>query len=124
MAVRDKHGRPTVVVTGIGVVTSLGAGKDENWQKLTSGQSGIRSISRFPTAGLKTTVAGTVDFIKADPLCAPILSQRLAETAAQEAIAQAGIGNQFPGPLFIAAPPVEIEWTQRLNVAKTSGANG
>jgi 3-oxoacyl-[acyl-carrier-protein] synthase II len=124
MAIRDKQGRPTVVVTGIGVVTSLGAGKDENWKKLTAGQSGIRSISRFPTQGLKTTVAGTVDFIAADPLCAPILSQRLAQTAAEEAIAQAGIGKQFPGPLFIAAPPVEIEWAQRLNVAKTSGANG
>ena len=39
---RDKR-PPVVVVTGIGVVTSLGAGKDENWKKLTAGQSGIRS---------------------------------------------------------------------------------
>ncbi len=104
---RDKQGRPVVVVTGIGVVTSLGAGKDENWGKLTAGTSGIHAITRFPTQGLKTTVAGTVDFIKADPLCAPVLSQHLAETAADEAVAQSGIGTQFPGPLFIAVPPVE-----------------
>jgi 3-oxoacyl-[acyl-carrier-protein] synthase II len=124
MAARDKQGRPVVVVTGIGVVTSLGAGKDENWKKLTAGESGIHAISRFPTMGLKTTIAGTVDFIKAEPLCAPVLSQRLAEVAAEEAISQSGIGKSFPGPLFIAVPPVEMEWEQRIVVAKTSGANG
>jgi 3-oxoacyl-[acyl-carrier-protein] synthase II len=120
---RDKSGRPIVVVTGVGVVTSLGAGKDENWHKLTAGQSGIHAINRFPTEGLKTTIAGTVDFIPADPVCSPVLSQRLAEIAAEEAIGQAGIGAQFPGPLFLAVPPIEMEWDQRRIVAKASGAN-
>jgi len=58
---RDKYGRPTVVVTGMGVITSLGAGKSQNWAKLMEGRSGIRRISRFPTEGLKTTIAGAVD---------------------------------------------------------------
>ena len=53
-APRDKFGRPIVVVTGMGVVTSLGAGKADNWAKLTAGESGIRTITRFPTDGLKT----------------------------------------------------------------------
>ena len=61
-ATRDKFGRPIVVVTGMGVITSLGAGKADNWTKLTAGESGIRTITRFPTDGLKTTIAGTVDF--------------------------------------------------------------
>ena len=61
----DKAGRPIVAVTGIGVVTSLGAGKTDNWAKLTAGQSGIRAITRFPTDGLKTRIAGTVDFLGA-----------------------------------------------------------
>ena len=39
-APRDKFGRPIVVVTGMGVVTSLGAGKTDNWAKLTAGKSG------------------------------------------------------------------------------------
>ena len=47
-APRDKFGRPIVVVTGMGVVTSLGAGKADNWAKLTAGESGIRTITRFP----------------------------------------------------------------------------
>jgi 3-oxoacyl-[acyl-carrier-protein] synthase II len=123
-ATRDKFGRPIVVVTGAGVVTSLGAGKDENWKKLTAGQSGIKSIKRFPTEGLRTSIAGTIDFIDTEPMCAPALSERLAEVAAEEAVTQSGHGRQVPGPLFIAVPPVEIEWDQRRALAKTSGANG
>ena len=121
---RDKAGRPIVVVTGIGVVTSLGAGKADNWKKLTAGESGIRTITRFSTAGLKTSVAGTVDFIQAEPLCAPVLSERLADLAAEEAVSQAGIGSRgkFPGPLFLAVAPIEIEWQQRMELAKASGA--
>src|SRR5262249_53975096 len=66
-SVRDKSGRPVVVVTGMGVVPSLGAGKADNWEKLTAGQSGIRAISRFSTGGLRTRIAGTVDFVPVDP---------------------------------------------------------
>ena len=44
----DSRGRPVVVVTGVGVLTSLGAGKQDNWRELTAGHSGIRRISRFP----------------------------------------------------------------------------
>ena len=108
----DSAGRPIVVVTGMGVVTSLGAGKADNWKKLTAGQSGIKAITRFATDGLKTRFAGTVDFVPAEPLSAPELSERLADLAAEEAIAESGIGRRgdFPGPLFIAVPPIEIEW--------------
>ena len=126
MADRDQAGRPVVVVTGYGVVTSLGAGKDDNWKKLTAGQSGIRAITRFATDGLKTRIAGTVDFVPIAPsVNAPELSQRLAELAAEEAIAQSRIGTpgDFPGPLFMAVAPVEIEWQQRHELAVASGAN-
>jgi 3-oxoacyl-[acyl-carrier-protein] synthase II len=121
----DSAGRPIVVVTGMGVVTSLGAGKTDNWTKLTAGQSGIRNITRFPTEGLKTRFAGTVDFVPADPLSAPELSERFAGLAAAEAVAESRVGSagDFPGPLFLAVPPIEIEWTQRREVAQASGAN-
>jgi 3-oxoacyl-[acyl-carrier-protein] synthase II len=121
----DSAGRPIVVVTGMGVVTSLGAGKADTWKHLTAGKSGIKTISRFATDGLKTRFAGTVDFIPADPLSAPELSERLADLAADEAIGESGVGRRgdFPGPLFIAVPPVEIEWAQRRELAAASGAN-
>ena len=121
----DSAGRPIVVVTGAGVVTSLGAGKSENWANLTSGKSGIRAITRFDTDGLKTRIAGTVDFVPVEPYSTPALSQRLAEMVAEEAIAESGIGSRgdFPGPLFLAVPPIEIEWPQRIELAQASGAN-
>jgi 3-oxoacyl-[acyl-carrier-protein] synthase II len=122
---RDQAARPIVVVTGRGIVTSLGAGKEDNWRKLTAGESGIRAISRFPTDGLKTRIAGTIDFVPAEPLCAPTLSERLAELVVEEAINESGIGTggDFPGPLFLAVPPVELEWPQRHELAISSGAN-
>jgi 3-oxoacyl-[acyl-carrier-protein] synthase II len=124
-SMRDKTGRPLVVVTGMGVVTSLGTGKEDNWRKLVAGESGIRSISRFSTEGLKTTIAGTVDFIPVEPFCAPALSEKLAQISAEEAIAQSGLGTpgHFPGPLFLAVAPVELEWPQREELALESGAN-
>jgi 3-oxoacyl-[acyl-carrier-protein] synthase II len=123
---RDKAGRPVVVVTGMGVVTSLGAGKDENWANLTAGKSGIRAITRFPTDGLRTRIAGAVDFIKVEPFTTPDLCERLSDLATEEAIAQSGIGarGDFPGPLFLAVPPIEIAWPQRRELAGASGANG
>ena len=121
---KDKQGRPTVVVTGLGVVTSLGAGKTDNWEKLTAGQSGIHAISRFPTDGLRTRIAGTIDFLQPTAATAD-LTEGAAALAAEEAIAESGIGaaGDFPGPLFVAVPPIEIEWPQRIKLAAKSGAN-
>ena len=86
MALRDTKGRPLVAVTGMGVVTSLGQGKDDTWAALTAGKSGIHRIERFPTEGLRTTIAGTIDSVDVEPFCAPVLSERLATLAAEEAI--------------------------------------
>jgi 3-oxoacyl-[acyl-carrier-protein] synthase II len=123
---RDSQGRPVVAITGRGVVTSLGVGMDDNWAALTAGRSGIHRITRFPTDGLRTTIAGTVDHIKvADPFCAPNISHELARLAAREAVAESGIGakGDFPGALFMAVPPVEVEWPQRAELA-LAGGNG
>ncbi|HEY7246374.1 MAG TPA: beta-ketoacyl-ACP synthase [Xanthobacteraceae bacterium] len=122
---RGKIGRPAVVVTGMGVITSLGTGKSDNWSGLVAGQSGIHRITRFANEGLKTTVAGTVDFVPVEPFCSTELGERMAGIAAEEAIAEAGIGSKgdFPGPLFLAVAPVEMEWPHRERLAAASGAN-
>src|SRR5215475_5166839 len=114
-----------VAVTGVGVVTSLGVGIADNWRSLTAGQSGIRRISRFPTDALRTTIAGTVDFIPVEPFCSTTLAERLADMVAQEAISQASIGSKgdFPGPLFLAVAPVEVEWPHREAVAAELRSN-
>ena len=118
---RDAKGRPLVAVTGLGIVTSLGQGKDTNWQALTSGRSGIHAIGRFPTQGLRTTIGGTVDFLFDGSFTAPQLSEKLATLAAEEAIGQSGLGQAgaFPGELFMAVPPVEMEWPQKQELAAT-----
>jgi 3-oxoacyl-[acyl-carrier-protein] synthase II len=118
----DRFGRPLVVVTGMGIVTSLGRGQADNWAALTAGRSGIHEITRFATENLRTRIAGTVDFEPVDPLCAPLLSERLAELAAEEAVSQAALGRKadFPGPLFVAVPPVEVEWPQRQALAEAA----
>ena len=125
MAKTDHAGRPVIVVTGMGVVTSLGTGGTDNWRKLTEGESGIREITRFSTQGMKTRIAGTIDFVPLKRHSSPELSERLAEIAVEEAIAQSAIGTRdhFPGPLFIAIAPVELEWEQREELAHASGPN-
>ena len=122
---RDKAGRPVVAITGMGMVTPLGTGKADNWKKLTAGESGIRAITRFATDGLRTTIAGTVDHVYDDGMVSAQLSEKLALLAGTEAIEEASIGakGKFPGPLFLALPPIEIEWSQRFALAEASGAN-
>jgi 3-oxoacyl-[acyl-carrier-protein] synthase II len=122
---RDKRGRPVVAVTGVGIVTSLGVGKSDNWAKLTGGVSGIKRISRFPIDGLRTTIAGTVDDVYQDRMAPAELSERVALLAGEEAIAEACIGSKgrFPGPLYLAPPPLEIEWSERIAMAEMAASN-
>jgi 3-oxoacyl-[acyl-carrier-protein] synthase II len=118
----DHLGRPIVAVTGIGMVTSLGVGKKDNWQALTSGRSGIHEIGRFPTDHMNTRIAGTIEFLKSSDKGATALTYELAETVALEAIAEAGLNDtRFDGPLFLAAPPVELGWQRRFQLYSSSG---
>jgi 3-oxoacyl-[acyl-carrier-protein] synthase II len=48
------------VVTGIGIVSPLGLGIEENWNNLMQGKSGIGPITRFDTSSFATRIAGEV----------------------------------------------------------------
>ncbi|WP_336277113.1 beta-ketoacyl-ACP synthase [Bartonella sp. CB178] len=122
MKYNDHLGRPFVAITGTGVVTSLGQGKYENWKKLINGVSGIHKITRFPVEGLSTRIAGTIDFLKESSLGASVLSEKLADLAAKEALEQAVLNEEsFDGPLFLAAPPIELEWESRFSLSQEGG---
>jgi 3-oxoacyl-[acyl-carrier-protein] synthase II len=49
-----------VVVTGIGLVSSLGIGTDANWAALGAGRSGVETITKFDASQFATQIAGEV----------------------------------------------------------------
>lgn len=111
-----------VAVTGIGVVTALGAGAAANWAAMRQGRSGVRPIARFATQGLRTRIAASVDFPEDAPggryLSVPARCARMAALAIAEALAQAGRADAAGLPLMLGQPPVEVEWPKRLELAR------
>ena len=49
-----------IVITGLGVVSSIGVGKDEFWQNLLQGKSGISEVESFDTTHHFTHCAGEI----------------------------------------------------------------
>src|SRR3569833_2128408 len=49
-----------VVVTGMGMVTPLGCGVEDNWRKLLASESGIRRIEKFEVGDIPAKIAGQV----------------------------------------------------------------
>src|SRR5579863_7054292 len=86
-----------VVVTGLGLVTSLGNDLNANWEALTAGKSGISEITAYDTSRFRVHFAGEVkDFDpspymdrkqirRADPY------EQLAIATSKQALAQAGL---------------------------------
>ena len=58
---RDKNQMRRVVITGLGIVAPNGIGKDEFWQALISGKSGIGKITSFDASDFPTQIAGEVN---------------------------------------------------------------
>jgi len=52
--------RRRVVVTGMGMVTPLGIGVEENWEAVCRGKSGIRRIEKFDASSFPCQIAGEV----------------------------------------------------------------
>jgi 3-oxoacyl-[acyl-carrier-protein] synthase II len=55
-----------VVVTGVGLISSVGSGTEENWSAIQNGQNGIGPITQFDTTGFAARIAGEVKAF--DPL--------------------------------------------------------
>ncbi|NIO17312.1 MAG: beta-ketoacyl-ACP synthase II [Deltaproteobacteria bacterium] len=55
-----------VVVTGLGIISPLGAGVKRNWEAALRGESGIDRVTRFDASDFPTRIAGEVKNFKAD----------------------------------------------------------
>ena len=49
-----------VVVTGLGILSPVGIGLQQNWDAITAGRSGIARITQFDPTGFSTAIAGEV----------------------------------------------------------------
>ncbi|WP_042386391.1 beta-ketoacyl-[acyl-carrier-protein] synthase family protein [Streptacidiphilus melanogenes] len=97
---RQAVGRRTVVVTGIGAISSIGTGADEFAAALKSGRSGARPLTRIDTTGfLRTNAAEVPDFepsrwIRNLPLEYTGRAGHFAVAAARQAVEDAGLTEQ------------------------------
>jgi 3-oxoacyl-[acyl-carrier-protein] synthase II len=94
-----------VFVTGVGVVSSIGLGKDAFYRALSEGRSGISPVTSFDASGLGRSLGGEVQgFAPRDHLTAAEERRMgrcsmMALAAARMAITDAGIGaDRLAGP--------------------------
>ncbi len=92
----------TVVITGIGMVTSLGNTREATWERMVAGDCGIRAAELFDTDGYRSRLAAEVQTNELNSELTPLERRRLSRSdhigvaAATEALADAGL---LDGPL-------------------------
>ncbi len=93
-----------VVVTGVGVVSPVGIGKEPFWSALSSGRSGISFIESFDTAQFTTRFAGEIknfnpaDYILPKRLKRMDRTSQLAVAASKMAVTDAGLDFSVQNP--------------------------
>jgi 3-oxoacyl-[acyl-carrier-protein] synthase II len=106
-----------VVVTGIGLVSSLGIGTDANWAALSAGRSGVETITKFDASQFTTQIAGEVrgfdplEFIEKKDVKKMDVFIQYAIAASQFAMDDAGL-------------PITKENADRVGVFIASGIGG
>ena len=66
-----------VVVTGLGVISPTGIGRDQVWDAAVNGRSGIGLLEGFETDGYKCRIAGQVKNFKPTDYIPPKMAKRL-----------------------------------------------
>ncbi|ERP32183.1 beta-ketoacyl-[acyl-carrier-protein] synthase family protein [Chitinivibrio alkaliphilus] len=96
-----------VVVTGLGVVTPIGTGREAFWEAAVKGTNGVLPITSFDTTEFRTKTGGEVrDFTATDHLPASAVTRmgrasQFAIAAAQMALDEAGLSPETIDPFRI-----------------------
>jgi 3-oxoacyl-[acyl-carrier-protein] synthase II len=107
-----------VVITGIGCVSPIGIGKEQVWQSVREGRSGIGKISRFDASDLPVQIAGEVRDFDPDQYISPKDRQHVSHAvafaiaAADHAFADAGL------------KPKEMSLDERREIGIILGSGG
>jgi 3-oxoacyl-[acyl-carrier-protein] synthase II len=86
-------------VTGIGIVSALGVGRERTWQGLIDGRCGIRRVTLFDTTGYRSRIAAEIEDFDPARYFSPLerrrwsRSDQMAVLAAGEALEDAGLHN-------------------------------
>lgn len=70
-----------VVVTGVGVVSPIGIGKNAFWQSLISGKSGVGFVTHFDASSYPCKYAAEVDNFQATDYISPKTARRLSRSS-------------------------------------------
>lgn len=93
---KSKQGERRVVITGLGVVSSIGIGKESFCDSLRAGRSGIRQITSFDATSYDCQIAGEIsDFDPADFM--PAQTARRIDRFAQFGLAAARLAVNDAG---------------------------
>ncbi len=107
-----------VVITGIGCVTPLGLGKEQFWQAIQEGRSGVNRITRFDVSDLPVKIAAEVKNFNTDDFIPPKDRQHVSPAVAY-GIAGAGMAFQDAG-----INPKDMELDERRNIGVVLGSGG
>jgi len=114
----NRRSSDDIVVTGIGVVSAFGIGREVYWKGLSEGRSAIRELELFDTTDHRTKLAAWIDDREFEyPFLSPLQrrrtsrADRFALLAAREAVADSGVD-----PSMLAS--------ERAAIVLGSGASG
>jgi 3-oxoacyl-[acyl-carrier-protein] synthase II len=107
-----------VVITGIGCVTPLGLGKEQFWQAIHEGRSGVNRITRFDVSDLPVQIAAEVKNFNTDDFIPPKDRQHVSPAVAY-GIAGAGLAFQDAG-----INPKDLDLDKRRGIGVVLGSGG
>lgn len=97
-----------IVVTGLGVVTALGATVAETWDRLVQGERAFKEVSLFPADGYRVRLVAEVSGIRREGTGDFSRTSELALQAAREALVAAGLAGAAEGSSASAAMPRRV----------------